>query len=66
MSKDEEIKNCHCKCQQKQKRKDKYKDIIEYVKLYTQAYYKYMQSETTIEEMRPLNEALDKWLEEEI
>ena len=57
---------CNCKCNQKQKRKDKYKDIIEYVKLYVQAYYKYMQPNVTVEEMLPFNEALDKWLEEEV
>lgn len=58
--------NCKCKCNQKQKRKDKYADLIEYIKLYTQAYYKYMQPETTMEEIIPLNKALDKWLEEEV
>ena len=58
--------NCKCNCYKKQKRKDKYKDIIECIKLYTQVYYKYMQPNITIEEMRPLSEALDKWLEEEV
>ena len=58
--------NCKCNCHKKQKRKDKYKDIIEFVKLYVQAYYRYMQPDTTIEEMKPLNDALDKWLEEEV
>lgn len=57
---------CKCNCHKKQKRKDKYKDIIEYIKLYTQAYYKYMQPNTTVEEMKPLNDTLDKWLEEEV
>ena len=57
---------CQCNCHKKQKRKDKYKDIIEFVKLYVQAYYRYMQPDTTIEEMKPLNDALDKWLEEEV
>lgn len=62
----EQEHRCQCSCHKKQKRKDKYKDIIEYIKLYTQAYYKYMQPNITIEEMKPLNDALDKWLEEEV
>ena len=62
----EEKSHCHCKCQQKQKRKDKYKDILEYIEMYTKWALMSKEPNVTIGEISPLYKKIQEWLEEEV
>ena len=63
---DREEHKCQCHCNKKQKRKDKYKDILEYIEMYTKWALMSKEPNVTIGEISPLYKKIQKWLEEEV